>query len=172
MDQPPRASEAVKPVVLTASSSLIKSSPLGFTQPRHSGSLISLKVHIVDLQLTKTLQFWPQTQVFEAVAMLREKVAEIAEAQDKYANHGFFVPHSDASKGVWLEASRSLEHYRLMTGDTLHFANKLRRLQLRLLDGERRTLLVDDSQSVGQLMLVVCGQMVGSGLVVAIHSQF
>ncbi len=59
-----------------------------------------------------------------------------------------------------------------MTGDTLHFANKLRRLQLRLLDGERRTLLVDDSQSVGQLMLVVCGQMVGSGLVVAIHSQF
>ncbi len=161
MDQTSVASDLTlaKPIVVAASSSLIKPSLVGFTQQRHSGSLITLKINIVDLQLTKTLQFWPQTQVFDALGMLREKVPEI-QSDEKFRNHGFFVPNSDPCKSFWLEASRTLEHYHLMSGDMLQFASKLRRLHLRLLDGEKRTLLVDDSQSVGQLMLVVCGQMV------------
>lgn len=82
----------VLPVVLSASSSLIKSGPFGASpyqsQVNYSsnpnsnviqtnGPMLSLKVNIKDLNLSKTLQFQSNTVVFDALKMLREKIPEI-----------------------------------------------------------------------------------------------
>lgn len=75
------------------------------------------------------------------------------------SNYGIFIPNSDPSKGTWLENNRSLEYYLLKSGDEIDYCNKFRQLKLRLLDGEARTLLVDDSQVVGQLMIYICSQI-------------
>jgi len=38
--------------------------------------MLSIKVHIIDLNITKTLQFNPTTLVFDALKIIREKVPE------------------------------------------------------------------------------------------------
>ena len=40
--------------------------------------------------------------------------------------------------------------------DVLEYRRKLRTLRVRMLDGAVKTILVDDSQSVSQLMVVIC----------------
>lgn len=44
--------------------------------------------------------------------------------------------------------------------DTLEYKNKIRQLRVRTLDGGTvKTIFVDESQPVGQLMIVVCSKM-------------
>lgn len=62
----------------------------------------------------------------------------------------------DAKKGVWLEPGRSLDYYILRNGDLLEYRRKLRTLRVKMLDGTLKTLLVDDSQPVANLMVVIC----------------
>lgn len=40
--------------------------------------------------------------------------------------------------------------------DTLEYKKKIRTLKVRMLDGTVKTLMIDDSQPVGQLMVVIC----------------
>lgn len=72
------------------------------------------------------------------------------------ANYGLFLSDEDPKKGVWLEAGRNLDYYILRNGDLLEYKKKLRTLKVRLLDGSLKTLLVDDSQSVSNVMVVIC----------------
>lgn len=157
----------MKPVTVTASSSLVKAGPVGDQLVNNShvtnivhantGPMISVKVNIIDLKISKTLQFFPYTIVFDALKMIRDKVPEINSMN--HENYGIFIPNSDSTKGTWLENNRSFEYYMLKSGDQIDFANKFRKLNLRLLDGETRSLLVDDSQIVGQLMIFICSQI-------------
>lgn len=41
----------------------------------------------------------------------------------------------------------------------IDYCSKHRKLNIKLLDGQTKTLMVDDSQTVGQLMIYVCSQM-------------
>ena len=98
MDTTTNGAVTVVPVVLTASSSLIKSGPFGRSPSPHqsqanyanvplngaSGPTLSLKVNIKDLNLSKTLQFQASTIVFDALKMLREKVPEINTTEGKW----------------------------------------------------------------------------------------
>lgn len=123
-------------------------------------NVISLKVKIVDLNITKTLQFNTNALVYDALNLIREKI----EAPDKRLpnanNYGMFIANSsDPSKGTWLENGRTLDYYTLKNGDTVEYCLKLRKLNIRILDGTTRVLLVDDSQIVGQLMIFICSQM-------------
>ena len=59
-------------------------------------------------------------------------------------------------KGLWLEPERTLNYYLLKTGDQIEYRNKLRNLKIRILDGTTRTLMVDESQPVGDLMVLIC----------------
>jgi len=59
-------------------------------------------------------------------------------------------------KGVWLEPGRNLDYYILRNGDLLEYRRKLRTLRVRMLDGTLKTMLVDDSQPVANLMVVIC----------------
>lgn len=115
---------------------------------------LQLRIHIVDKNVTKTMGFDPSTTVYDACRFIREKISEanMGEAKD----YGLFLADEDAKKGVWLEPGRDLEYYILRSGDTLEYRLKLRTLKVRMLDGTVKTMRVDDSQPVANLMVVIC----------------
>lgn len=72
------------------------------------------------------------------------------------SEYGLFISDEQNQQGVWLEAGRTLGYYILHNQDTLEYRRKLRTLRVRMLDGAVKTILVDDSQPVSQLMVVIC----------------
>lgn len=72
------------------------------------------------------------------------------------SEYGLFISDEQHQQGVWLEAGRTLGYYILHNQDTLEYRRKLRTLRVRMLDGAVKTILVDDSQPVSQLMVVIC----------------
>lgn len=115
---------------------------------------LSLRINIVENNVTKTMQFDPTTSVYDACRIIREKIVEANQGQPK--DYGLFLADEDVKKGVWLEPIRNLEYYILRNGDLLEYRKKLRTLRVRMLDGTVKTLLVDDSQPVANLMVVIC----------------
>lgn len=69
---------------------------------------------------------------------------------------GLFLSDEENKQGVWLESGRPLNYYFLHNHDVLEYRRKLRQLRVRMLDGAVKTILVDDSQPVSQLMVVIC----------------
>ncbi|KAG7189022.1 hypothetical protein KM043_008615 [Ampulex compressa] len=101
------------------------------------------------------MQFDPSTSVYDACRIIREKLAE-ASNMGQPKDYGLFLADEDVKKGVWLEPGRNLDYYILRNGDLLEYRRKLRTLRVRMLDGTLKTLLVDDSQPVANLMVVIC----------------
>ncbi|GAB6032133.1 hypothetical protein CHUAL_010792 [Chamberlinius hualienensis] len=100
------------------------------------------------------MQFEPSTMVYDACRIIRDKITEANLGQPK--DYGLFLADEDPKKGVWLEQGRSLEYYLLRNGDLLEYKRKMRPLRVRMLDGSVKTIMVDDSQAVANLMVVVC----------------
>ena len=77
----------------SSSSALVIASTSNNTPP--STTMLSIKVHIIDLNLTKTLQFNPTTLVFDALKIIREKVPETNTETGKllliFLNFMFFI---------------------------------------------------------------------------------
>ncbi|GFY46974.1 talin-2 [Trichonephila inaurata madagascariensis] len=118
---------------------------------------LSLKVSVVDKNVVKTMQFDPSTIVYDACRIIREKISEGGDSGlGESKNYGLFLADEDPKKGVWLESGRSLEYYLLRNGDLLEYKRKMRTLRVRMLDGTVKTVLVDDSQVVANLMVVIC----------------
>lgn len=114
---------------------------------------LALKIHIVEQNVTKMMQFDPSTMVFDACRIIREKITEANLGQAK--DYGLFLAGEEGS-GVWLESGRSLSYYLLRSQDMVEYRRKVRTLKVRMLDGTIKTLMVDDSQPVSQLMVVIC----------------
>jgi len=72
------------------------------------------------------------------------------------SEYGLFISDEQNQQGVWLEPGRTLGYYILHNQDTLEYRRKTRTLRVRMLDGAVKTILVDDSQPVSQLMVVIC----------------
>ncbi|KAK4020002.1 hypothetical protein OUZ56_001999 [Daphnia magna] len=115
---------------------------------------ISLKISIVEKDVVKTMQFDPNTAVYDACRVIRDKITEANLGQPK--DYGLFLADEDPKKGIWLEPGRNLGYYVLRTGDLLEYRRKMRTLKVRMLDGTVKTMLVDDSQPVTNLMVVIC----------------
>ncbi|PVD36353.1 hypothetical protein C0Q70_03333 [Pomacea canaliculata] len=118
---------------------------------------LSLKISIVGQNVVKTMQFEPSTIVYDACRIIRERIPEANPGNP--SDYGLFLSDEDPKKGVWLEQGRSLEYYLLRNGDILEYKNKHRILKVRTLDGALKTLQVDDSHTVGQLMIPICTRM-------------
>ncbi|XP_076679087.1 talin_middle and talin-RS domain-containing protein rhea isoform X2 [Andrena cerasifolii] len=116
---------------------------------------LSLRISIPEKNATKMMQFDPSTSVYDACRIIREKLAE-ASNMGQPKDYGIFLADEDVKKGVWLEPGRNLDYYLLRNGDLLEYRRKLRTLRVRMLDGTLKTLLVDDSQPVANLMVVIC----------------
>ncbi|XP_046743830.1 talin-1 isoform X2 [Diprion similis] len=116
---------------------------------------LSLRISIPEQNATKMMQFDPTTSVYDACRVIREKLTDSASlGQPK--DYSLFLADDDVKKGVWLEPGRNLDYYILRNGDLLEYRRKLRTLRVRMLDGTLKTLLVDDSQPVANLMVVIC----------------
>ncbi|XP_018394712.1 PREDICTED: talin-2 isoform X4 [Cyphomyrmex costatus] len=116
---------------------------------------LSLRISIPEKNATKMMQFDPSTSVYDACRIIREKLAE-ASNMGQPKDYGLFLSDEDVKKGVWLEPGRNLDYYILRNGDLLEYRRKLRTLRVRMLDGTLKTMLVDDSQPVANLMVVIC----------------
>ncbi|MCL4118747.1 UNVERIFIED_CONTAM: hypothetical protein GTU68_045363, partial [Idotea baltica] len=70
-------------------------------------------------------------------------------------DYGLFLP-GEEGLGVWFEPGRELRYYLLKNQDLIEYRRKIRQLKVRMLDGMIKTLMVDDSQPVSQMMVVIC----------------
>lgn len=103
----------------------------------------------------KTIQFKPQTTVLDACTHIRERLSEI-KGLGHPNQYGLFLTDEDPKKGVWLEPGRTLEHYLLRDNDPLEYRRKMRLLKVKMLDGSVKSVMVDDSQVVANLMVLIC----------------
>ena len=55
-----------------------------------------------------------------------------------------------------MNEERTLEHYNLKSGDMLQYKSKFRLLRVKTLDESVKTLQVDESQTVAELVKAVC----------------
>ncbi|CAG9813617.1 unnamed protein product [Phaedon cochleariae] len=117
---------------------------------------LSLKINIVEGNVTKTIVFDPTTTVHDACRIIREKCSE---ASGENTDYGLFLTDEDNKTGVWLEPARNLEYYILRNGDTIEYRKKLRQLRVKMLDGAIKTMMVDDSQIIANLMVVICTKL-------------
>lgn len=117
-------------------------------------STLSLRITLEGGGVTKTIQFDPNTTVFDACRIIRDKFAEAVHGQAQ--EFGLFLSDEENKQGVWLESGRNLGYYLLRNHDVLEYRRKLRNLRVRMLDGTVKTIKVDDSQPVSQLMVDIC----------------
>ncbi|CAM9487463.1 talin-2 [Lampetra fluviatilis] len=118
---------------------------------------LSLKICVRHCNVVKTMQFEPSTVVYDACRIIRERVPEAQDGQP--TDYGLFLSDEDSKKGIWLESGRSLDYYMLRDGDLLEYRKKQRPLKVRMLDGTIKTAMVDDSKTVGDMLLAVCARI-------------
>ncbi|XP_061380258.1 talin-B-like isoform X3 [Danaus plexippus] len=118
---------------------------------------LSLKIILGEGAVTRTLMFDTKTTVKEAHVIVKDKIL----ALEPNREYGFFLPSADNEySGVWLEdGGKTLEYYMLREGDSLHYLPKIRNMRLRMLDGAVKTLQLDESKKVGDLMVYICEKL-------------
>ncbi|KAJ6664229.1 hypothetical protein lerEdw1_008448, partial [Lerista edwardsae] len=124
---------------------------------------LSLKICVRQCNVVKTMQFEPSTAVYDACRAIRERVPEAQTGQA--SDYGLFLSDEDPRKGIWLEAGRTLDYYMLRNGvwprycDILEYKKKQRPQKIRMLDGSVKTVMVDDSKTVGELLVTICSRI-------------
>ncbi|XP_030048629.1 talin-1 isoform X1 [Microcaecilia unicolor] len=116
---------------------------------------LSLKISIGNV--VKTMQFEPSTMIYDACRIIRERVPEAQMGQP--TDFGLFLSDEDPKKGIWLEAGKALDYYMLRNGDTLEYKKKQRPLKIRMLDGTVKTVMVDDSKTVCDMLMTICARI-------------
>ncbi|KAJ8392765.1 hypothetical protein AAFF_G00072490 [Aldrovandia affinis] len=116
---------------------------------------LSLKIGVGNV--VKTMQFEPSTLVYDACRIIRERVPEAQLGQPN--DYGLFLSDEDPKKGIWLEAGKALDYYMLRNGDTLEYKKKQRPLKIRMLDGTVKTVMVDDSKIVSDILMTICARI-------------
>ncbi|CAH2060389.1 unnamed protein product, partial [Iphiclides podalirius] len=117
---------------------------------------LSLKIVHGGGAITRTLLFDSTMRVSEAHDIVREKVLLDGPGKD----YGLFLTSADDElSGVWLEGYRTLDYYMLRDGDSLQYLCRTRNLRIRMLDGTEKTMQIDESKSVSELMVVICNKI-------------
>ncbi|XP_010777300.1 talin-2 isoform X3 [Notothenia coriiceps] len=118
---------------------------------------LSLKICVRQCNVVKTMQFEPSTPVYDACRIIRERVPEAQSGQA--SDYGLFLSDEDPRKGIWLESGRTLDYYMLRNGDVLEYKKKQRPQKIKMLDGAVKTIMVDDSKTVGELLVTICSRI-------------
>ncbi|XP_072321618.1 talin-2a isoform X2 [Eucyclogobius newberryi] len=119
--------------------------------------VLSLKICVRHCNVVKTMQFEPSTAVYDACRIIRERVPEAQTGQA--SDYGLFLSDEDPRKGIWLESGRALDYYMLRNGDILEYKKKQRPQKIKMLDGAVKTVMVDDSKTVGELLVTICSRI-------------
>ncbi|KAM9408896.1 LOW QUALITY PROTEIN: talin-2-like [Pholidichthys leucotaenia] len=118
---------------------------------------LSLKICVRQCNVVKTMQFEPSTAVYDACRIIRERVPEAQTGQA--SDYGLFLSDEDPRKGIWLESGRTLDYYMLRNGDILEYKKKQRPQKIKMLDGAIKTIMVDDSKTVGELLVTYASRL-------------
>ncbi|CAM4522659.1 unnamed protein product [Leuciscus chuanchicus] len=118
---------------------------------------LSLKICVRQCNVVKTMQFEPSTAVYDACRVIRERVQEAQTGQA--SEYGLFLSDEDPRKGIWLDGGRTLDYYMLRNGDILEYKKKQRPQKIKMLDGAVKTIMVDDSKTVGELLVTICSRI-------------
>lgn len=118
---------------------------------------LTLKINIVKNSSVKTLQFNPTATIAAALRIIRERVPD--SSPGKISDYGLFCQDDDPYKGKWLDPARQLDFYPLKSGDMLEYKSKVRHMKIKFMDGSVKTLQIDDSHSVGEILDSVCLKM-------------
>ncbi|XP_037876906.1 talin-1 isoform X2 [Bombyx mori] len=117
---------------------------------------ISIKIIMDDGAVTRKVKFDSTLSVAKAHEIVKEKFNLPADSKD----YGLFLRSADNDvSGVWLDYNRNLDYYMLRDGDTLDYLPKERLLKVKILDGTVKTLKLDQSKQIGELMRVICGRI-------------
>ncbi|KAJ3396785.1 Talin-1 [Lobulomyces angularis] len=111
---------------------------------------MSLTLKIKVLGNTKTLTFKLDSSVYECCKEIKEKFENSGGA-----DYGLFCP----DQGKWLISSKVIDFYDLKNGDLLEYKKKHRNLKFRTLDGSIKTVVVDETLHVQQLVDIVCARI-------------
>ncbi|XP_035274307.1 talin-2 isoform X2 [Anguilla anguilla] len=118
---------------------------------------LSLKICVRQCNVVKTMQFEPSTAVYDACRIIRERVQEAQTGQA--SDYGLFLSDEDPRKGIWLESGRTLDYYMLRNGDILEYKKKQRPQKIKMMDCAIKTIMVDDSKTVGELLVTICSRI-------------
>ncbi|XP_061734573.1 talin-2a isoform X1 [Nerophis ophidion] len=119
--------------------------------------VLSLKICVRHCNVVKTMQFEPSTAIYDACRIIRERVPEAQSGQA--SDYGLFLSDEDPRKGIWLESGRTLDYYMLRNGDILEYKKKQKPQKIKMLDGAVKTIMVDDSKTVGELLVTICSRI-------------
>ncbi|RKO99778.1 hypothetical protein CXG81DRAFT_4250, partial [Caulochytrium protostelioides] len=111
-------------------------------------SNVTLKITLTALGTTKMMQFMSETTVHDACKEIRTKFGEAAGGAD----HALYWPENFR----WLIPARILEFYDLKSGDALEFKKKHRPIRIRMLDGAIKTVIIDETLVVQELVAIAC----------------
>ncbi|GAM22112.1 hypothetical protein SAMD00019534_052870 [Acytostelium subglobosum LB1] len=123
---------------------------------------LTLKIRIVRDNQVKAMKFAPTMFVHEACAQIRERINDSGE------DHGLFQPGLEGKRPArWLKLDKPLQFYDLKMNDEIDYKKKHRALKVRLMDETVKTLLIDDSLTVGEII-----EIVGKRIGIKNHEEF
>ncbi|KAI1289406.1 Talin-2 [Halotydeus destructor] len=102
------------------------------------------------------MKFNQSVRVSDVCLAIADKFAEVNQELGSVKDYGLFLTDEDPRKGIWFESDRTLSYYMLRNGDQVEYKRKIRILRVRMLDGSVKVVLIDDSQPVANLMVVIC----------------
>lgn len=117
---------------------------------------VSLKIVLDNGAVTRKVKFNITDTVKRAHQIVKDKVLNADDTKE----YGLYLRCAeDDISGVWLDNHKTLEYYMLRNGDSLDYICKIRNLRVRLLDGSVKTLQVDQSKSIADLMKSICSRI-------------
>ena len=120
---------------------------------------LTLKINIARSNKLTTQEFDSQMTIFDVCRQIREKVPDSVEPGESVNDYGLLkIDELEPRFGTWLELRRNLEFYQLENNTILDYRTKKRPLRVETLDMTIRTIIVDDSLNVRDLVRTVCAR--------------
>ncbi|CAF1156243.1 unnamed protein product [Adineta steineri] len=120
-----------------------------------SGHMITLNIHIPRDSSVHSMQFDVQMLISDLIHNIQQYLPLTFDHDS--SEYGLFVNDTQHStRSYWLDPTKILNYYLLKNGDHIEYKNRYRPLKIRLLDGTVKTILIDDSLIVAQLMVYIC----------------
>jgi talin len=107
---------------------------------------IQLKISVSATGAAKVLRFAPDMTIAEVLKEIKEKT-EIGGA-----DHGLYQAAFKGKKPRWLQKNRTLKYYDITNNMELEYKKKSRRLKIKLPDDTVKTVMIDDSGLVAQIV--------------------
>jgi len=119
-------------------------------------STLSLRIKATEDQsqtvISRTVQFDENTVVRNCIGIIRQRMPEVTLGDGE--EDGLFQPSSGSNMGRWLAENKSLKFYGFVNSDLVEYVKKVRLLQVKMMDGTLKSISMDTSQNVGELVRV------------------